>query len=316
MTLRDRTTWSVVITVSATLLVGGLALAGGQALGAESVWRSPFWYLGWALVAVSILFPIWKAWLDLWPRAALKKEREDHRLTKVRCDKQRDDLQQAVLEERYLRNKALSERALLERQRNEKADALKRERETHRQTKGQRDALSHELRYGIDPQAFTFEPLDDFALAVAHDALTTRRAPLHAAFEGARGLTASLLDDMAGGGERNQVIGRYFDEHRFQPTCRLFDRLIEHINTEPRIGERRVDYRAWLAHFYEAYNELRRTLRQMATFRGCSLVDYKGYRDWRSHDQAFIAGVGKIGVMHAIIQSIDRRRKYPIEMPD
>lgn len=187
-------------------------------------------------------------------------------------------------------------------------NALEQERETVR-------FLSNKLRYDIEP--LHLEPLTPVALEVAHNDLTKIRTALFSAGEGALNLAGTFGHHMyAGDDKRNSIIAYYFAEYRMAPTRHLLDRLGEELALAKHQTEKRIDYREWLLHFYRAYNEIRRTIGQMAEFEGISLPDLDDYKKWRPVDGKFLQKVSDIGCMHELIEGVNKRHNYPVPLPD
>lgn len=323
--LRELADWKWLLAVAVGLMIGGLGIAvvvAVQTGSVTTVWKSPFWWIGWGMVAIAAAFPIWKGWPTIrrirprWPFHVPPDPdgKEEGSALKVKAQVLQERVRFLEISAKTSASQTQQQMETLARERDTEVTKLtaelEREQETHRQTQLRSTSLWNLLRYDI-AESRTFSPLGEVELVVAHNEMKNVRESLTAAGQGALAIAASLGSYMEGGDERNKVIGRYFGEHRFQPTTRLFERLSEELDTTPR-----TDYREWLIHYYEAYNELRRTILQMAKFRGCSLSDLDGYREWRVQDGTFLAKVGEIGVMHDTIKAVNDRHKYPFSMPD
>ncbi len=216
--------------------------------------------------------------------------------------------QMAAQEEREAENHAL--RAEYVEQVQKLKTEFQAERAAHQQTQALVRMYSDESQYGITERR-QFPEIDEIDLRFAHNEMKkTVRKSLDAANKGAMDIAGSLYRAMEQGDERNRVIIAFFGERRLWPTKRLFQRLTKELNANPR-----TDYREWLVHYYEAYNEMRRTIGQMADFLQCSLDDLDEYREWRVDDAVFLKEVKDIGVMNDVIEAINKNHDYPLAMP-
>lgn len=307
MLRREETSWSQVLAIAGPLVVGGLGVA-ATTLGNPSVWRSFFWYGGWALALFGLSLPIWKAW----PTIRRLRLRSPFYLAGAKDP----SVQIAALEEKVKfedlqRRKALADRSQMERERDSALDALAREQEAHRQTKVDRDALARKIRYDIDTWP-SFEDNDPLAIQIARNDLKLMWQSLgeasRLAFMFIHALRGGLWSE---GDVRDKVIARYFDKHCIHPTTRLYDRLSEEVTTNPD-----GDFRPWLVLYYEAYNELRRTMAVMANFQQQLISELPEYGEWRAHDKEFLRRIREMAAVHDEIDAINRRRGYPVSMPD
>lgn len=173
------------------------------------------------------------------------------------------------------------------------------------------DDLVRLWRYDI-PHRKNLPPLSDLELVVALNNFEPVKEVLDKAGQGVFAVAEGLLARMEQSGEeRNQVIARYFRERRLDTTQHLLERLHETLRVHPK-----GDYREWLTHYYEAYNELRRTIAQMIRFLGEPLSGVRGYPEWRMQDAAFLAAVAALPVMRKVIRAINFGQRYPLPMPE
>ena len=189
------------------------------------------------------------------------------------------------------------------------------ERQARVEAEARATARFNELTYGITTPR-DLPKLDEVELVVATNDLKKIWKVIDKAGRGALDLTARFGEEMGqGDDERNRVIARYFADDRYHRTHNLFTRLSEEVGSAWKQG-RRIDYREWLIHYYEAYNELRRTIRQMATFLERRLSESAEYVQWRKVDEEFLAKIGDVGVMHDIVEATNERYRYPVAMHD
>lgn len=317
--LRDSADWKWLLGFMVALVIGGLGIAVAAATGLRqgaAVWQSPFWYVGWGLVATGAALPLWK----LWPRVRGLRLRLPLVLrSPLYAPKQAPrgfDLALlghplvVNLEEALAREKARSSELVAQ------LEVTRKERDAEKRGRAEAEAKAaarfNELRYGIH-ERMMFEPIDEYELAVAWDHMKRVRSVVEAAGRGALGLAGRLRQDMAGGDERSRVISEYFAERFLHPAEHLLDRLREELIVAAQQGVR-ADYREWLMHFYVAYNELRRVIGQMVRFRGSSLGEYREYREWKDLDRQFLASIGEIGALHDAIEAVNGRRGYPVAL--
>ena len=192
----------------------------------------------------------------------------------------------------------------------QKGQALDLERAAREAAEASAEDRWNQIHYDIAlPKSF--DKLSETQLVVANNDLKKVRPSLTGSGRAAFELAKLLLQDMKSGDERNQVIARYFEERRLRTSENLYDRL----GDELKVHGENFDYRVWLTHYYEAYNELRRTIAQMARFTGCSLAGREEYRKWRTVDETFLAKIGDIGAMTDIIAAVNLTHRYPLPMP-
>lgn len=172
----------------------------------------------------------------------------------------------------------------------------------------------YQTQYNIQRSRAFPEQLTELELVVFKNDLKLTLDIMDQAAVGLMSLARKLSDDMEGGDEASRVALKYYNKEHIRPTGRLYDRLCElHPGYHESNGDP-FDYREWLMHYYVAYNELRKTVKEMVQIRRTQITEFQEYFKWKEADASFLARISNIPAMYDAITEVNTRHEYPVPM--